>query len=159
LFVGVSTFHCPPLLPCGRLLFSRLTGRAETCKHWSGLSLAFLAVFLTDCLPLSMADAADAARLTSKQRAHLRSLAHALDPVVRVGKDGLTEAVIAAAEEAFNTRELLKARVLDAAGEDVRDVAHALAEQLDDVQVVQVIGHVAILYRPDPDAPQIELLR
>jgi RNA-binding protein len=107
-----------------------------------------------------MADAADAApRLTSKQRAHLRSLAHALDPVVRVGKDGLTEAVIAAAEEAFNTRELLKARVLDAAGEDVRDVAHALAEQLDDVQVVQVIGHVAILYRPDLDAPQIELPR
>ena len=95
--------------------------------------------------------------MTSKQRAHLRSLAHELDPVVRVGKDGLTSAVIDAAEEAFNTRELLKARVLDAAMEDARDVAHALADRLDDVQVVQVIGHVAILYRPHPDDPQIEL--
>lgn len=107
-----------------------------------------------------MADAPDAApRLTAKQRAHLRSLAHELDPVVRVGKDGLTDAVIAAAEEAFNTRELLKARVLDAAAEDVRDVAHGLADQLDGVHVVQVIGHVAILYRPDPEAPQIDIPR
>ena len=107
-----------------------------------------------------MPDASDTTpRLTSKQRARLRSLAHDLDPVVRVGKDGLTNAVIDAAEEAFNTRELLKARVLDAAMEDARDVAHALAERLDDVQVVQVIGHVAILYRPDPDDPQIELPR
>lgn len=107
-----------------------------------------------------MPDASDAPpRLTSKQRAHLRALAHELDPVVRVGKEGLTEAVVAAAEEAFNTRELLKARVLDAALEDARGVAHALAERLDGVRVVQVIGHIAILYRPDPDAPQIELPR
>jgi len=115
--------------------------------------------FLTD-YPLKMAAPSDATpRLTAKQRAHLRALAHDLDPLVRVGKDGLTDAVVSAAKEAFNTRELLKARVLDAAAEDVRDVAHALAEQLDDVQVVQVIGHVAILYRPDPDAPQIEIPR
>lgn len=107
-----------------------------------------------------MTDSPDApSRLTSKQRAHLRSLAHDLDPVVRVGKDGLTEAVITAVKEAFNTRELLKARVLDAAMEDARSAAHALAEHLDNVQVVQVIGHVAILYRPDPEAPEIELPR
>ncbi len=105
-----------------------------------------------------MTDSSDAApRLTSNQRARLRSLAHELDPVVRVGKEGLTDAVVDAAEEAFNTRELLKARVLDAALEDARDVAHALADRLDGVHVVQVIGHVAILYRPHPDDPQIEL--
>lgn len=111
-----------------------------------------------DLLASLMTDSLDTApRLTSKQRARLRSLAHDLDPVVRVGKDGLTDAVIDAAEEAFNTRELLKARVLDAAMEDARDVAHALADRLDGVRVVQVIGHVAILYRPHPDDPQIEL--
>jgi len=98
-------------------------------------------------------------RLTSKQRAHLRSLAHTLDPVVRVGKEGLTEAVVSAVEEAFNTRELLKARILDAAAEDARYVAHALAERLDNTHVVQVVGHVAILYRPDPDDPRIEIPR
>lgn len=98
-------------------------------------------------------------RLTSKQRAHLRSLAHELRPVVHVGKEGLTEAVLEAAEEAFNTRELLKARVLEASPKGVRDVAHALADRLDDVQVVQVIGHIAILYRPHPEQPEIELPR
>ncbi len=111
---------------------------------------------LTYRLP-SMADTDD--RLTSKQRAHLRSLAHELRPVVHVGKEGLTDAVVEAAEEAFNTRELLKARVLEASPKDARDVAHDLAERLDGVQVVQVIGHIAILYRPHPDAPQIELPR
>lgn len=98
-------------------------------------------------------------RLTSKQRAHLRSLAHELRPIVHVGKEGLTDAVVEATEEAFNTRELLKARVLEAAPNGVRDVAHDLAGRLDGVQVVQVIGHIAILYRPHPDAPQIELPR
>ena len=94
-------------------------------------------------------------RLTSKQRAHLRSLAHDLDPVVRVGKEGLTDAVKEAIVEAFNTRELLKIRVLDASPKGVRGITDAL--DLDDVQVVQVIGHVAILYRPDPEEPVIEL--
>lgn len=96
-------------------------------------------------------------RLTSKQRAHLRSLAHDLDPVVRVGKGGLTEAVKEAIVEAFNTRELLKVRVLDASPQGVQGITDALADRLDDVHIVQVIGHVAILYRPDPEEPAITL--
>lgn len=74
--------------------------------------------------------------------------------MVRVGKDGLTQSVEEAVSEAFNTRELLKIRVL--AG-DVRDIAHELAGCLEGVQVVHTIGHVAVLYRPDPDRPVIEL--
>lgn len=73
---------------------------------------------------------------------------------MRVGKDGLTTSVEEAVSEAFNTRELLKIRVL--AG-DVRDIAHDIAGRLDDVRVVHTIGHVAVLYRPDPDRPVIEL--
>ncbi len=95
--------------------------------------------------------------LTSKQRAHLRSLSHDLDPVVRVGKDGLTEAVVNATNEAFNTRELVKVRVLDAATEEIREVGETLVEQIDDAMLVQVIGHIAILFRPDADDPAIEL--
>lgn len=94
-------------------------------------------------------------RLTSKQRAHLRALAHDLDPVVRIGKEGFTQSVKEAIVEAFNTRELLKIRVLDASPKGVHGIANAL--DLDDVQVVQIIGHVAILYRPDPETPEIEL--
>lgn len=148
---GAATTRAP-----GFLLPPHRAG-SPSPKHAGGHKVYASPIAPRFACPL-MTDSLDTApRLTSKQRARLRSLAHDLDPVVRVGKDGLTDAVIDAAEEAFNTRELLKARVLDAAMEDARDVAHALADRLDGVRVVQVIGHVAILYRPHPDDPQIEL--
>ncbi|MFB6231051.1 MAG: YhbY family RNA-binding protein [Salinibacter sp.] len=95
--------------------------------------------------------------LTSRQRAHLRSLAHGQDPLVHVGKEGLTGAVEQSIEEAFNTRELVTLRVLDNCPRDVRDVAEAAAGSLDDVQVVRTIGSTALLYRPHPDDPEIDL--
>lgn len=95
--------------------------------------------------------------LTSKQRAHLRSLAHHLKPVVHIGKDGINESTIGAAEEALNTRELLKIRVLDAAPMDARGAGNALAEKIDDAELVQVIGNVLVLYKPFSENPQIRL--
>lgn len=96
-------------------------------------------------------------RLTARQRAHLRSLAHGQDPLIHVGKEGITEAVVEAIAEAFNTRELVTIRILDAAPEDERETAEAIAEALDDTQVVRTIGHTALLYRPDPEEPEIDL--
>jgi RNA-binding protein len=96
-------------------------------------------------------------RLTSRQRAHLRSLAHDQDPLVHIGKEGLTDPVEQSIEEAFNTRELVTIRVLDNAPRDVRDIAEAAATDLDDVQVVRTIGSTALLYRPYPDDPEITL--
>jgi RNA-binding protein len=96
-------------------------------------------------------------RLTSKQRAHLRSLAHGIDPVVHVGKDGLSDAVLDAIAEAFHTREVLKIRILGNADRQPRDVAHAVADRLEGVQVVDTMGGTATLYRPDPDDPDIQL--
>lgn len=159
---GAATTRAPGFfIPLARQPDQQPSGRMmvrETCTQRAGLRPCHRHHALRITFSTRMPAPSDPPpRLTSKQRAHLRSLAHDLDPVVRVGKDGLSDAVVDAAEEAFNTRELLKARVLDNAMEGARDVAHALAERLDDVQVVQVIGHVAILYRPDPDAPQIEL--
>jgi len=96
-------------------------------------------------------------RLTASQRAHLRSLAHDQDPLIHVGKEGLTEAVEQAIAEAFNTRELVTIRVLDNAPRDVRDLAEAVAGALDDVQVVETRGGTALFYRPHPDDPEITL--
>lgn len=95
--------------------------------------------------------------LTSKQRAHLRSLAHHLDPVVRVGAEGLTEAVLRSVEEAFNTRELLKIKVLEAAPASARSTADEIVRRLDGVHVSQTIGRTVVLYRPFPDGPEIRL--
>ena len=97
--------------------------------------------------------------LTSKQRSHLRGLAHSLKPVLRIGKDGVTPAVVEAVVDAFNTRELLKVKVLDNALLDARDVAGELSEQIDGTEVVQTMGSIATLYRAHPDKPKIELPR
>lgn len=95
--------------------------------------------------------------LTSKQRAHLRKLAHHLKPVVLVGSDGVTPAVLDSVIEAFNTRELLKVKLQESAPVDVREAANAISDRLHDVHAVQTIGRTAVLYRPDPDDPEIEL--
>ena len=95
--------------------------------------------------------------LTSRQRAHLRSLAHHLKPVVHVGGDGVTDAVLRNVEEAFNTRELLKVKVLEGAPEDARETADAIVAALEGVDVAQTIGRTVVLYRPFPEEPEIRL--
>jgi RNA-binding protein len=95
--------------------------------------------------------------LTSKQRAHLRSLAHHLKPIIQVGADGVTEPLLKTVMEAFNTRELLKVKVLESAPFGAREVADRIVAELKDVQVAQTIGRTVVLYRPDPEEPEIEL--
>ena len=86
-------------------------------------------------------------RLPSKHRARLRKEAHDLKPVHHVGKDGVTPPVAEAVRDAFNTRELLKVKVLDGAPGSPREMAEELAEAVEGVHVVQVMGSVATLWR------------
>lgn len=95
--------------------------------------------------------------LTSKQRAHLRGLAHSLKPVAHVGKEGVTPSVVDALRQTFGANELVKVRVLENAPESAQDTAHALAAEIDGASVVQTVGRNATLYRPDPDDPAIRL--
>ena len=50
--------------------------------------------------------------LTGKQKSFLRSMGMTLDPVVNMGKEGVTPTVVQAAQEAIKKRELIKVRVL-----------------------------------------------
>lgn len=93
--------------------------------------------------------------LTSKQRAHLRSLAHHLNPVVYVGKEGITPAVVHSTEEALRTRELLKLKVQEGAPLDARESGHELASAIPGADVIQVIGRIVVLYRPFPDRSKV----
>ena len=91
------------------------------------------------------------APLTSKQRARLRGEAHPLKPLVHVGKEGVTTPLVRSVEQALSSRALLKVRVLEAAPEQARDTAHAIASRIDACVVIQVLGRTATLYRPLPD--------
>ena len=94
--------------------------------------------------------------LTGKQRRHLRGLGHGLDPVVHIGKDGLSEAFVAAVDQALGDHELIKVRILDTTGLDRHEAAEALAKATSS-EVAQVLGNTILLYRADPEKPVIEL--
>jgi RNA-binding protein len=95
--------------------------------------------------------------LNSKQRAFLRSMAHHLKPVVHVGNEGVSEALLASVGDAFNTRELLKVKVLENAPEDPRTTGDRIVEGIADTHVAQTIGRTIVLYRPFPESPEIRL--
>jgi RNA-binding protein len=95
--------------------------------------------------------------LSPKQRAFLRSRAHHLKPILQVGKEGITEAALDAVQEAFNTRELLKVKIQEAAPITAREAGTVLAERVPGVQHVQTIGRTVVLYRPHPEKPEIRL--
>jgi RNA-binding protein len=95
--------------------------------------------------------------LTPKQRAHLKSLAHHLKPVVYVGKEGVTEQTVQSIEEALHNRELIKVKVLEAAPLHVREAGAELETRLENANLVQTIGRIAVLYRRHPEKPEIKL--
>ena len=84
--------------------------------------------------------------LTSKERAELRSQATTLDTTLMVGKGGVTDAVIAEAENQLNTRELVKGKVLEGAMMTPREVCDELCEATG-AEGVAVIGTKFVIYR------------
>lgn len=94
--------------------------------------------------------------LTTKQRAYLRGLAHPLSPIVRVGKAGVTDSVIAETRKSLDVHELIKVRIEVDEGAERRDVASRLATATDS-QLAGTIGKVAILYRERDEEPEIKL--
>ena len=84
--------------------------------------------------------------LTSKERAELRSQATTLDTTLMVGKGGITDALIAEAENQLNTRELVKGKVLEGAMMTPREVLDELCEATG-AEGVSVIGTKFVLYR------------
>ena len=88
--------------------------------------------------------------LTTKQRVLLRGLGHHLDPVVQIGKEGITEPLCAAIAVALAHHELIKLRL----AESVEGDRHALAAELaarSHAALVQVLGRTLLLYRRRPD--------
>ncbi len=84
--------------------------------------------------------------LTSKERAELRAQANTLETTLMVGKDGVTDAVIAEADNQLTTRELVKGKVLENAMMTPREVCDELCEATG-ADGVAVIGTKFVIYR------------
>ncbi len=93
--------------------------------------------------------------LTPEQRKFLKAQAHALKPVVMIGAQGLTEAVIHEAARALAAHELIKVRVLGDDRDERDNHFRALCNALD-AAPVQHIGKLLLLYKP-ADTPRLEL--
>ena len=84
--------------------------------------------------------------LTSKDRAELRAQANTLDTTLMVGKDGVTDAVIAEADNQLLARELVKGKVLENAMMTPREVCDEICEATG-AEGVSVIGTKFVIYR------------
>ena len=94
--------------------------------------------------------------LTNTQTRFLKSLAHSLKPVVRVGQHGLSEAVLAELSIALNHHELVKVKV----AADDKAARDAMLDQMlkkSDAVLVQRIGNMVVLYKQNKDKPVIDL--
>ena len=94
--------------------------------------------------------------LTGKQRRHLRALGHHLDPLLQIGHEGVTDAVVAQANTQLRRHELIKVRVLESAPLDRREAAGELSARTG-AALAQVLGRTFLLYKRDPEKPRIEL--
>ncbi|MCU7845417.1 MAG: ribosome assembly RNA-binding protein YhbY [Candidatus Thiodiazotropha sp. (ex Monitilora ramsayi)] len=87
--------------------------------------------------------------LTSAQIRELKKLAHSLKPVVIVGQHGLSDNVLAEIDSTLDIHELIKVKLAGADKADREAMSGEIVAKLS-ASLVQIIGRVAIFYRPNP---------
>ena len=93
--------------------------------------------------------------MNSKQRAYLKGLAQAIQPILNIGKSSLTPEFTESVAEALEARELIKISVLKNCLDDPREIAAMLGERTH--SQVQVIGRKIVLYKESKEHKKIEL--
>ena len=95
-------------------------------------------------------------KLSEAQKKHLRGLGHKLKPSVMIGDAGLSEAVYAEFESTIDHHELIKVRVR-VGDRDARDSIISELCTKSGAELIQRIGNIALLYRPNPEKQRIQL--
>jgi RNA-binding protein len=96
--------------------------------------------------------------MNGKQRTYLKKLAHDLQPLFQIGKNGITENFIEQINQALDARELIKCKVLNNSLLDAKETANELA-RVTNAEFVQAIGNKFTLYRESKDNKKIVLPR
>ena len=89
-------------------------------------------------------------KLSNVEKKDLRKKAYSLKPVVIIGQNGLTDAVLAEIDVALNAHELIKVRIRGADKEGRTEQCSRIEQQLN-AEVVHQIGFITVLYRPAPN--------
>lgn len=96
--------------------------------------------------------------LTGKQRSYLKSMANTMDPVLQLGKNGITDSFVKQASEILEIKELIKIKILNNSLLEANEVAYELTEKLN-CEFVQSIGSKIVLYKESEENKKIQLPR
>ena len=84
--------------------------------------------------------------ITTKQRANLRAMANTMEPIMQIGKDGLSQNSIKQINELFDAREIFKINVLKNCDFTPRELASQIQEQTN-CEIIQCIGLKLVVYK------------
>jgi len=93
--------------------------------------------------------------LAGPLRRQLRAAGHHLHPIVQVGKEGVTDAVVRQLNQALYDHELVKVKVGTESPEDRFEAAERLAEEAE-AHLAQILGRTALVYKKHPEKPKFE---
>lgn len=89
--------------------------------------------------------------INPERKKQFRTIGHKLNPIVTIAGNGLSDSVIAELKRALDDHELIKVKLGIAEREDRKLVVEELA-QLPGVEIIQEIGKVVLLYKPNKKA-------
>lgn len=90
--------------------------------------------------------------MNSKTRSFLRSLAQPLNPIVMVGKSGLTESVISALDSALTDHELVKVR-FQGFKDEIKSLSGKLSEETSS-ELICITGFTSVFFRQESRNPE-----
>ena len=96
--------------------------------------------------------------LSQAQKKQLKGLANTLDIKYQIGKCEITDNVLSVLDKGLTAHELIKVDVMKSVVTPIMELALDLSSSLH-AEVVQVVGRVIVLYRPNKDKPKIKLVK
>ena len=94
-----------------------------------------------------------AVQLTTRQKQYLKGLAHPLNPLVQIGKEGMSQSIINTIIAELSNHELIKVKIGNNSGLEKHSTSQETAE-LTGSALVQLIGKTFVLYKGNPERPK-----
>jgi RNA-binding protein len=96
--------------------------------------------------------------LTARQKQFLKSLAHSLNPLVQIGKEGMSLGIIDTVKAELLNHELIKVKIGNNSGLEKHTTSQMVAEQTESI-LVQLIGKIFVLYKANPEIAKDKRIR